>query len=480
MGDKNLLFVCNKIDHEEEDLKRNYGDGKLQVFGDGSAVYGKAKLLDKARSTFEGLVKFGFVSDTDQDAFHAVSAKKAKASRVNEDVYQAEYYDQQFDIFTKHLHFKLERVLVHHILSTIGKVTMVVARFAEGTLSARSAELWSDVLLLQILHKAGEAEENAYTQCLEFLSQEGQSIEDAVLDAYKEAKPIILKNAKQMTDKDFENEDKTVPAVAFVHTIVNMAGRIMNREITKRIEKAREKYVKVFEFFIQVVMGSANAVLCDIYRCILQDDHPDLPRIFEKAIEHDGTLKSGMGLLHLIPTAVAVSLRESFTGSTVSAKILTQITGVSLGIVKLDGKWKESIAQQILSTVDVKLLATNIVKNCKMKLDEKHQAYVQAHQQMIELREARSGRSEGDILRLRTEFTPKISLLLLRLYAMQCCFENGEPEQGEKLKEGRHSSVFACLSWDGVNRQNSLVLKISNPLSQIAWERIAQSFYALR
>ena len=442
-------------------MKRNYGDGKLQVSGDGSAVYGEAKLLDKAQSTFEGLVKFGFLSHTDQNAFHAVSAKKTKAIRLSDDVYQAEYYDQQFNIFTKDLHFKLERVLVHHILSTVGKVNTVVARFAEGTLSARSAELSFDVLQLQILLEAREAKENAYTHCLEILSKEGQSIEDAVLDAYKEAKPIILKNARKMTDKDFENEDRTrtVPAVAFVNTIVNMARRTTNREITKRIVKAKEKYGKDFEFFIQ-------------------SDHPDLPSIIEKANEQDKTLESGLGLLYLIRDAVTVSCRESFTEF--SAKTLAQITGAALGIVKLDGKWKESIAQQILSTLDVKQLATNIVKNCRMKLDDIHQAYVEDHKQRIELPEARSGRNENDIRRLRTEFTPKIFLLLLRLYAMQCCFEKGEPERGEKLGEGRHSSLFACLSWNGVDTQNSLVLKVSNPLSQMAWERTAQLFYALR
>ena len=480
--------MCNKIDHEDEDLQLNYGDGKKQVFDDGSAVYVaedcKTKLLNKAQATYENLQKFAFVSDTEtyQNAsnFHAVSAKMSKASRLSEDVYQAEYYDKQFDSFTKHLNVKLERVLVDHILSTVRKANAVVARFAEGTLSARSAQLSSDVQMLEILRKVGEAEEKAYTDCLKFLSEEGQSIEDAVLDAYVVAKPKILTKAKKITAKDFENEDETVPAVAFVNTIANTTGRILNEEITERIEKVKERYVKGFSFLINVVLGSVNAMVSDIFRSAFESDHPDLVSVIEKAKESNTTFQSGLGLFHLIPLAVGVSLRESFTDFTIGTTILTKITGASLGIVKLDEKWKESIAQELLSTLNAKPLAATIVKNCRLKLDEKHQTYVQSHKQMIELREARSGRSKDDILRLRTEFTPKISLLLLRFYAMQCCFEKGDPERGEEIGKGRHSSVFVCSSWNGVDTQGSLVLKVSNPLSQIAWERTAQSFCALR
>ena len=480
--------MCNKIDHEDKDLKLNYGDGKKQVFNDGSAVYVvedcKTNLLNKAEATFESLKQFGFVLDkeTYQNAsnFHAVSAKMSKASRQNEDVYQAAYYDKQFDSFTEHLNFKLERVLVDHILSTVRKANAVVARFAEGTLSARSAQLSSDVQMLKILHKVGEAEEKAYTDCLQFLSEEGQSIEDAVLDAYKVAKPKILTKAKRMTAKEFKNEDETVPAVAFVHAIGNTTGRILNEEITERIEEVKEKYVKGFSFFINVVLGSANAMLNDIFCSAFESDHPDLVSVIEKARESNSAFQSGLGLFHLIPDAVGMSLKETFTDSTVSASILTKITGASLGIVKLDEKWKESIAQEFLSTLDAKPLATRIVKNCRMKLDEKHQTYVQSHKQMIDLREARSGRSEDDILRLSREFTPKISLLLLRFHAVQCYFEKGEPERGEKIGEGRHSSTFVCSSWNGVDTQSSLVLKVSNPLSPLAWERTALSFCALR
>ena len=480
--------MCNKIDHEEENLRRDHGDGELQVSGDGSAVYvhGDCKkvLLNKAQATFDGLMTYGFVSDTGTDrnasSFHPVSVKMLKASRLGKDVYQAEYYKEQFDNFTKHLNLKLEKILVHHVLSTIRKANAVVARFAEGTISTRSAS--SNVSMLEILQKAEEAEKKGYTDCLEFLSQERKSIEVAVHDACKATNPRILRNAKIITAEDFnfENEDETVPAVAFIDTIANMTMRILNQEITKRIEEVKEKYVKSFELLFQVAMGSFNVMICDIWRCMFQSDHPNLFSIAESTKESGKAYEAGLDLFCLIPEAVNMSLRQTFNDVTTGVpKLFKALTKTLVGLVDLDEKWKESIAQEILSILDVTQLATRIVDNCKRKLDEKHRNYVQSHEQIIELHKAKL-RSQDDILYFRTEFTPKISLLLLRLYAMQCCFETGEPERGEMIGEGRHSSTFAYSSCNGVDKHDSLVIKVFNAPLQKACEHVAQPFYALR
>ena len=481
--------MCNKIDHVDEKLRLDYGDGKLDVWEDGSAMYTvegrENKLVNKAEETFESLKYFGFVPDSEIDYrssnYYAVSAKMSKASRTSEDPTQSNYYDQQYDDFTSHLNSRLDRILVQHILGMVRSANAVVSRFAEGALMTRRAELSSDLRVYAILKEAGEAEQKAYSNCVEFLSKESKAIEDAVLDSFSTAQPKILKNARKIMAKDLVTKDDCPLPVAFLVTIAKMAGRVIHHEITSRIDDVKQKYVKAFSFFTQVVVGSSSVILGDIFRCIFQPANDgDVVKMVQDLKTSDETIKAGLGLFFLVPEAVGCAINEVFPDNLVNAKMVTQITGAALKMVKLDEKWKESIAQEFLTMIEVKELAPAILKHCHQKLEEKHTQYVQSHKQMIALREAKSSRSQEDNLRLSIHFTPRIALLLLRLYAMQCALENGEPEQGDQIGEGRHCTVSTCPCWGSLTTPNTLILKTFIPLSQELWGKIARSFYALR
>ena len=477
--------MCNKIDHVHESLRLSYGNGKLDVLDDGSSVYTvddrETKLLNKGQATFESLVKFGFVPDfetenSNSSNYYAVSAKMTKARRSKDaTLTHFKYYEKQYDNFTSHLNSRLEKVLVKHVLGMVRSANVVVSRFARGTLMTRAAELSSDVRMYDILQEAGAAEQQAYTNFNEFLSKETKAIEDAVEDSLSAAQPKIIKNAIKITTEDIETNQADCPLpLAFSSAIATMAGLVIHREIVSRIDTVMEKYVAGFSFFVQVVVGSCDDVLNDIFRCLFQVDRKKKP-------VKDETIEAGVGLFRLIPDAVFCALDEAVPEDRFTDKILfNQIARVSLKILDLDQQWKESIAREFLTMMKESGLASAILKHCRRKLDEMHTRYVQSHSQMMALRKAKSSRSQEAKQYLRTHFTPRIALLLLRLYAMQCALENGEPEQGAQIGEGRHCAVSTCPGWGGLKNPNALVLKTFVPLSHELWGELAQSFYAMR
>lgn len=489
-----LLFVCNKIDHVDEKLHLDYGaDGTLDVNADGSAVYRVAgrenKLVNKAEETFESLKYFGFVHDSETDHhssnFYAVSAKMSKASRTlaTEDPTQLQfgYYDQQYEDFRSHLNSRLDTILMRHVLGMIRTANTVVCRFAEGALTTRAAELSADLRVYAILKEAGEAEQRAYTKCVDFLSKESKAIEDAVMDSFSKAQPTILKNARKIAAKDLVTKSDCPLPLAFLITIAKMASRVLHHEITSRIDDVKEKYVRAFSLFTEVVVGSCDVILSDIFRSIFQPtNNTDVIKMVGNVESSDKAVGAGLGLFFLIPEAVGSAINEIFPDNPVSPKMATQLTGAALKMVKLDEKWKESIAQEFLAGIEVKELAPAILKYCRQKLEERHAQYVESHKQMIALREAKSSRSQEDNERLRVHFAPRIALLLLRLYAMQCALDKGEAEQGEQIGQGHHYIVSTCPYWGGPTTPNSLVLKSFIPLSQDLWGKVARSFYALR
>jgi RNA binding exosome subunit len=486
-----LLFVCNKIDHVEENLRRDFDpNGKLDVREDGSAVYTvedlEIRLQDKAEATFESLKHFGFVPDTDTAYLSAnylsVSAKMSKASRTSENPIQYKYYDHQYERLTNHLSCRLDKILIQHTLGVVRSANAVILRFAQGALVTRTAELESDLRMEKILTQAGQAEQDAYSRCVEFLLEEVKSIEEAVRVSFSTAKPIIVQNAKKMTAKEVVTDIKDDSlAQAFLVAIANMAFRVLHKEIVSRIDDIKQKYVKEFSFFMQVIVGGCDVTLDDLFRCIFQ------PRNAAGVIEtlrdpqtSDKVVEAGLALFFFIPEAVKWAIKEVFPENPVNSKIFAKLAGASLKIVKLDEKWKEAIAEEFLTMIEVEKLAPAILKHCHQKLEEKHKLYVHSHQQMITLRKAKSSRTREDNLRLRIQFKLRIALLLLRLYAMQCALEKGEPEEGDLIEKGHHCSVFACPGWGSPKPPNTVVIKKFIFLSQELWGEVARSFFLLR
>lgn len=485
-----MLFVCNKIDHVYEEVCLNQGEeGTIEIYEDGEAVYkvdGRedAKLLNKRKATFEGLQKLGLVSDSETDVsssnFLAVSARRSKESRTQDSTDQSKYYDQQYDNFRRVLNSKLDKILVNHILGMVRSTNTVVCRFAEGTLSARSAKLSSDLHVYEILKSSGEAERDAYTKCIDFMSKESQAIESAVLEAFGVAQPKIIEKAKAMTSRDFDADTTKLPVpTAFVLTIAEMAFRVIHREVTSTIGMLKKKYVEEFSFVTTVVIAGSDTFLCSIFLSLFHRDDSDFESMLQSD-ERDETMEAAVGLFLLIPESVLLAMKEVFPDDPLNGNLLIKLTGVALGLVKLNEKWKESIAKQFLSGLDIKALAPAILKHFARKLEERHASFVQSHTKMIELRDAKSKRSKEDNLVLRTEFTPRIAKLLLRLSALQCTFEKGEPQQGERLANGLHSTVSTCSNWGGQECQDKLVAKTSHCLPETAWTNVAKSFYVLR
>ena len=404
------------------------------------------------------------------------------ASRTSKDTTHEhfKYYDQLYDDFTSHLDSQLDKVLVQHVLGMVRIANFVLSRFAEGALVTRAAELSSNVRVYEILKEAGEAEQKAYSNCDEFLSKEIEAINVAVVDSFSVAQKKILEKAKKITVKDLE-DNSSLP-MAFSEAIGNMAARVIHHEITSRIDGVKQKYVAAFSFFVQVVVGSCDAILNDIFLSMFQPNDVDVRKTVQDLEISDETIKAGVGLFCLISDAVCCAIKEVLPDNPllINAKIVTKIAGATLRILKLDDKWKESIAQEFLTMIEVKELAPAILKHCRLMLEEKHALYVQSHKQMVALREAKSNRSQEDNERLRTEFTPRVALLLFRLYAMQCALEKREPEQGDQIREDSRCTVATCLAWGSLTTPNSLVLKTYTSLSQKLWDELAQSFYATR
>ena len=497
MNCNQLFFVCNKIDHEEENLCADHGvNGKLDVSEDGSAIFtvdGHEKtLLNKAQASFDSLKNFGFVHDSETGTnynssnFFAVSARMSKAQRTtgSDDTTQFKYCQQQYDNFSSHLNSRLDRVLMQHVLGMVRSATVTVSRFAEGAITTRREELSADLHATKLLREAAAAEQTAYSKCREFLSKEIKAIEDAVSESFSAARTQILKQAMTITARHLltETNQGSLPLLAteFVESIAFMARCVMHHEIAHRIDTVKQKYVADIAFFTHVLVGGCGAILNDIIRNIYQPKDGDVVQMVRDLQTSDETLQAGVDLLRLIPVAVAHAIREVFPYSTISRKMLTHIVGVGTQMVQLDDKWKESIAQEYLTMIEVEKLAPAILKHCCLLLDERHERYVQTHKQMMTLREAKSGRNQEDNERLRTDFTPKIALLLLRLYALGCALEKGEPEKGDQIGEGRHSAVSTCPSWGALTTPNALVVKTFNHLPQELWNELAQSFYVTR
>ena len=337
-------------------------------------------------------------------------------------------------------------------------------------------------LCMNEILKAGAAEEETYSKCVQFLLKKSESIEGAVLDSFSTAYPKIIEKARKITAKDMEGieykDDLHVP-MAFLMAIAKMAKRVVHNEIASRIDGMGKKHVETLSLLTQGIMHCFGAFFRDIYRSWTFNHDGSVFTITIKS--NNETMEVGAEIFNLIPEAACCTLNELFPDNlSLSDKLLAQVTSAAIQFVKVDDGWKESIAREYLTTVKVNELAPAILKHCRQEMDEKHARYVRSHKQMIALREATLLASQESNLRPRTHITCSIASLLLRLRALQCALEKGEPEQGDRIGEGRHCTVSTCPFWGNVTTPNTLVLKTFMPLSQELWNELAQSFYATR
>lgn len=487
-----VLFVCNKIDHVEEKLHINYGyNGKLSVSEDGAAVYTvddrKVELLNKAQATRQSLTDFGFVPDSETattyntPGYYSVSAGMLKANRTSPDIDvsdQFKYCQRQYHDFTNHLRSRLDRILVQHVLSICRTANAIVSRFAEGALEhvAVIPEASSDRGMADIL-EAGAKEEESYSECVQFLTKETETIKDLVLESFSAARSRIIERATKIRRQDIrgiENTEELHVSMLFLMVIADMAKRVVQHEIASRIVALKEQYVKSFNLLTQGIMNVAGFI-----RNVYLNSAIGSITITTVRLSND-SMEAGLEIFSLVPEAARCTINELFPDRlTLSDRVLDQVTAAALQLVEMNDEWKESITKSYLSTVKVDKLAPAIVEHCRQKMEEKHDQFVQSHEQMVALRKALLASQENN-QRLRTRITCSIALLLLRLHALQCALEKGEPLTEDHIGEGRHCTVSTCPSWSDMTTPNTLVVKTFKPLSEDLWDEIALSFYTTR
>lgn len=484
LGKTKLLFVCNKIDYEEENVRRDHGDGELEVCDDGRTILKmdqdhEEELPNKAQGTFQKLRTLAFVSDCDSmelcPSFQAVSArmvKKRRQSRSSED--PSTFFDHRYKTFCKQLIVTLESVLNRHVLALALNMTTAVVRIANGTIETRSDELAADERSYTSLETAATEEHRVYSKSLNFLSEHVKSIEDVVRKAITSVRPKVVENAKQLTHRDCltycQGNVRLLP-LAYVEAITSMAGRLLHMDITMRIESLRGEYLQTFAFMFNVISGT---ILNDMLRCFFK---PEEVKSFD-CIQTDDTVTAAMDLFSLIPQSVALAL-ENERARVLNHGLLDMVSTTLLR-ERIDENWKLSVAEAFLSSVSEKHLTESIVQLSTQSLHECHVNYVESHKKMMKLRVVQTRRSREDRLRLRTEVTPKVTLLLLQLHSLTCALEKGEPEKGAEIGQGRYSTIYTCLKWRGRKVTDKLVVKESKPLTPLQWTILAESYYMLQ
>ena len=489
--DLKITYACNKSDYDYEALMHNKGEGELELTADNQQVFklcdGTTELLeDKALATFHKLQNHGLLEDcytfSDCPHYHALSARVTKERRLRRQQGAIpDLFQRNFERFRLEIANALEKILNNHILTVLKLLMGVVSRFVEGCLDCRKVELREHLSRLHILQRTEKEEQSAYSKCLTFLEDE-EVIKSAIQEGVKDAKPVILQKAVDITTSDCQSNSPDPLAVKVAKAISRMCHRQLHQAICDKMEQVQKKYLSVVSMVYNVVFGSSDTVRSEIIRnlSLPAADRQKTISVSEclklVADSEDDAAKAAVSVCFYIRQAVQRSLVQ-VCGDALAQAVAGKMAAVVMGFARVTDKWKKETAENCLSLLDISLLSKTILDQCKRHLEESHVKFVKNLGLKISLKAEAEKRTRDQRELLENEVSFKIGFLMLRLKSLRYQTENGDPKLGRMIGRGRHSTVYQCSSWGGLEDRFSLAVKQSEDLSPEAWNRATIDFF---
>lgn len=488
-----ILYACNKSDYEYEALRHNKGEGTLELTADKEQVFklydGTTELLEnKALATFDKLQNHGLLEDgytfNDCPHYHALSAYITKERRLGrQQGVIPDFFQSNFEKFRLEIATALQKILNNHILMLLELLMSVVLRFVESCLDCRKIELQEHLSRLHVLQRTEKEEQEAYSNCLAFLKEE-EVVKSAIKEGVNHAKPVILQKAVDITTSDCELNSSDPLAVRVAKAISRMCHRQLHQTICEKMEQVQGKYLSVVSMVYRVVFASSDTVRSEVIRNFSRPagERKKALSVSEclklVADSEDDAAKAAVSVCFYIRHAVQRALLQ-ICGDVLSQAVAGNMAAAVMGFTRVTEEWKKTTAENCLSLVNIGLLSTTILDQCKKHLEESHVTFIENLSLKIKLKAEAEKSTRGQRELLETEISLKIGFLMLRLASLKYYAVNGVPNLGRMIGRGKHSTVYECSSWGGLENK-SLAVKRSEGLTPEAWNRASKEFVLRR
>lgn len=144
---------------------------------------------------------------------------------------------------------------------------------------------------------------------------------------------------------------------------------------------------------------------------------------------------------------------------------------------KVDGPWKQKVAQDMLTSLSETRLAKHICSQFKMRLHKSHEAFTTSIKILESNHTGRLEKTEEQRMKVRKCYAPKIARLALESTSLRDVVLYGMPQLGREVGRGQYGVVYSCDRFAG---HHPCAIKSVVPPDDKHWNDLALEFYYTR
>ena len=144
---------------------------------------------------------------------------------------------------------------------------------------------------------------------------------------------------------------------------------------------------------------------------------------------------------------------------------------------KVDGSWKQKVAQDMLTSLSETRLAKHICSQFKMRLYKSHEAFTTSIRVLEANHTGRLEKTEEQRMKVRKAYAPRVARLALESTSLRDVVLYGMPQLGREVGRGQYGVVYSCDRWAG---RHPCAIKSVVPPDDKHWNDLALEFYYTR
>ncbi|XP_077984168.1 dual serine/threonine and tyrosine protein kinase-like [Glandiceps talaboti] len=423
-GNREIFFVVTKVDKDEDEDDDDGDIPEMEV------------VREKKTRAYNSLVKEGFLpTEVPMEkcpTFHGISNWRVRQFKGNKEYMPfVEDYNRFKNCLCSFVSSSLGAIIVSASTTLVASHTRCLDFFIGRATQSKYTEEESK----QKMDTCRQTENKIYSKMFNKIRTRKSGFTSSVAKAITDKKAAILKIASSHKFIDID-----VPGDELVN----------KNELAKQCTEQIERLVISFlSTNITETLGSdfrdENSIMADLVQTAQElemvgqksDSDYEVSEILRQCTMSSYNVENAIALEQ---TTWKMSARR-FIRKTID--MMRDPIATLRGQIRVNEKWKRSVAEDILSRVNAETIATRVIEQATQHLQTCHVRFLGAMTDLEDVLEYAFKTNDRERARIR-EMSPKIARLELATHSIIDTRKFGIPTLGRKIGQGSQGDVFEC------------------------------------